>query len=123
MAAGKATGLAVAILNDLKVRYLKAYGYRDREKRLRMTVDSIMTAASFTKSTFADAAMHLVEEGVLDLDAPVQRYLSRPLPEYNGYDALRGDDRYTTITIRMLLSHTAGFTTCGSLDKGRIIII
>src|SRR5690349_15763215 len=53
MKAGKVSGLGIAILNERKVAFLKAYGYRDTSTHLPLTVDSIMTAASFTKSTFA----------------------------------------------------------------------
>jgi CubicO group peptidase (beta-lactamase class C family) len=53
--------------------------------------------------------MQLVQEGVLDLDKPVYQYLPRPLPEYNNYKDLAGDERYKKITARMLLDHTSGF--------------
>jgi len=109
MQAGHVSGLGVAILNKRKVAYLKAYGYRDTAKREPLTVDSIMTAASFTKSTLAYAVMQMVEDGTLRLDAPVQSYLPKPLPTYEGYDELARDDRYKKITIRMLLDHTTGF--------------
>jgi CubicO group peptidase (beta-lactamase class C family) len=109
MQAGHVSGLGVAILNNRKVAYLKAYGYRDTATREPLTVDSIMTAASFTKSTLAYAVMQMVEDGTLRLDAPVQAYLPKPLPTYEGYDELARDDRYKKITIRMLLDHTTGF--------------
>jgi len=109
MQAGQVSGLGVAILNKRKVAFLKAYGYRDAATRKPLTVDSVMTAASFTKSTLAYAVMQMVEEGLLSLDTPVQRYLPRPLPTYEGYDELANDERYKKITIRMLLDHTTGF--------------
>ena len=89
--------------------YLKAYGVRDKEKNLPLTVDSVMTAASFTKVAFACMVMQLVEEGALNLDRPVYQYLPKALPEYPQYADLAGDPRYQRITARMLLSHTAGF--------------
>lgn len=122
MRAGNVAGLGVAILNNRKVAFLKTYGYRDAATRQPLSVDSVITSASFTKSTFAYAAMRLVEDGVLSLDRPVQSYLSKPLPDYAGYDGLAGDDRYRRITIRMLLDHTAGFHNLRSLNKGRIVI-
>ena len=66
MKAGNVSGLGVAILNDWKVAFLKAYGYRDISTRLPLTVDSIMTAASLTKPTFAYAVMQMVEESILN---------------------------------------------------------
>jgi CubicO group peptidase (beta-lactamase class C family) len=107
--AAKVTGIGVAILNDRKIVYLKAYGLRNRGKNLPLTPDSVMSAASFSKVAFAYMVMQLVQEGTLDLDKPVYQYLPKPLPEYREYRDLAGDDRYKKITARMLLDHTSGF--------------
>ena len=109
MKAAEVTGVEIAILNDGRVAYMKSYGLRDKEKNLPLTPDSVMTAASLTKSTFAYMVMQLVQEKVIDLDKPVYEYLPKPLPEYANYRDLAGDERYKKITARMLLSHTAGF--------------
>ncbi|HTZ96810.1 MAG TPA: serine hydrolase [Terriglobales bacterium] len=109
MTAAEVTGIDIAILNDGKVAYMKSYGFRDKEKNLPLTPDSIMTAASLTKSTFAFMVMQLVQEKIIDLDKPVYQYLPKPLPQYAEYRDLAGDPRYKKITARMLLSHTAGF--------------
>ena len=109
MAAAEVPGLGIAIFNDGKVAYLKAYGVRDKEKNLPLTPDSVVTAASFTKVAFGYMVMQLVAEKVIDLDKPVYQYLPKPLPEYPQYADLAGDPRYKLITTRMLLSHTAGF--------------
>ena len=109
MTAAAVPGVDIAILNDGKVAYMKSYGFRDKEKNLPLTPDSVMTAASFTKSTFAYMVMQLVQEKVIDLDKPIYQYLPKPLPEYAPYRDLAGDPRYKKITARMLLSHTAGF--------------
>lgn len=122
MEVGRVSGLGVAILNNRKVVFLKAYGYRDTATRTPLTVDSIMTAASFTKSTFAYAVMQMVEDGILDLDTPVQHYLSKPLPEFKDYELLVNDDRYKAITIRMLLDHTVGLDNLRRLNNGKIEI-
>ena len=122
MRAANVPGLAVAILNARKVAYLHAFGERDRDRHLPLTIDSVMTAASFSKSAFAYLVMQLVEERTLDLDTPVFKYLPRPLPEYPRYTDLDGDDRYRRITARMLLSHTAGFPNLRALNHGRLNI-
>jgi CubicO group peptidase (beta-lactamase class C family) len=109
MKAAEVTGAAIAILNDGKVVYTKAYGFRDKKKNVPLTTDSVMSGASFTKATFAYFVMQLVDEGTLDLDKPIYQYLAKPLPEYPRYADLAGDERYKKITARMLLSHTAGF--------------
>jgi CubicO group peptidase (beta-lactamase class C family) len=109
MKAAEVTGVAIAIFNDGKIAYEKTYGLRDTEKQLPLTEDSVMTAASFTKSTFAYMVMQLVEEGIIDLDKPVYQYLPKPLPDYPNYKDLSADANYKKITARMLLSHTSGF--------------
>lgn len=119
MKAAEVTGLGLAIIEEGKIAYLKAYGVRDKEKNLPLTVGSAMSAASFTKVVFAYTVMRLVDEGRLDLDKPVHRYLPKALPEYPSYRDLAGDPRYQRITARMLLSHTAGFPNWRWLQEDR----
>lgn len=109
MRAAHVTGIGVAMLYDGKVVYSKGYGFRDREKKLPLTTDSVMSAASFSKVAFAYLVMRLVDDGTIDLDKPVYQYLPKPLPEYDNYRDLAGDLRYRKITAKMLLSHTSGF--------------
>jgi CubicO group peptidase (beta-lactamase class C family) len=122
MKAGHVEGLGIAILNKRKIAYLKAHGERDSSRHLPLTADSVMTSASYTKSTFAYAVMQLVEEGLLNLDRPIQEYLSKPLPEYPDYRDLASDERYRRITLRMLLSHTVGFPNLRVFNMGRLNI-
>jgi len=123
MAAAEVTGVGVAIFNKGKVAYLKTYGLRDKEKGLPLTPDSVMTAASLTKSAFATVVMQLVAEGRLRLDRPVHEYLPKPLPEYPSFRDLAGDERYRRITLRMLLSHTSGFPNWRAFNDQRRLSI
>ena len=109
MSAARVTGLGIAVINDSKIVYVKSFGFKNKEARQPLTENTVMYGASFTKAVFAYLVMQLVEKGVLDLDEPVYRYLEKPLPEYEKYKDLAGDERYKSITARMLLSHTAGF--------------
>src|SRR5580698_2901106 len=109
MKAAEVPGVGIAIFNNKKIAYLKTYGLRDTEKNLPLTPDSVMTAASLSKSALAVVVMQLVQDGVIDLDKPVYQYLPKPLPEYERYSDLAGDPRYKLITMRMLLDHTSGF--------------
>jgi CubicO group peptidase (beta-lactamase class C family) len=106
------TGAGIAIFNEGKIAFLKAYGIRDKENHLPLTPDSVMPAESLTKSAFATMVMQLVEQKVIDLDKPIHRYLPKvlpePLPKYPAYKDLVADPRYEQITIRMLLDHTSG---------------
>ncbi|HYX27951.1 MAG TPA: serine hydrolase [Pyrinomonadaceae bacterium] len=119
MRAAEVTGVSIAIFNDGRLDYLKTYGFRDKEKNLPLTGNSVMTGASFTKVAFAYMVMQLVQEKVLDLDKPVYEYLSKPLPEYPQYQDLAGDSRYKAITARMLLDHTSGFANLRFLEPDR----
>ena len=114
--AAHVTGISVAILNDNRVVYVKSYGFANVEKQQPLRTDSIVWAASFTKSLFAYFVMQLVDEGVIDLDTPIERDLPKPLPQYEKYADLANDDRWKLITPRMLLSHTAGFPNFRSLN-------
>jgi CubicO group peptidase (beta-lactamase class C family) len=119
MAAADVTGVGIAIFNDGKIAYLKTYGVRDKEKNLPLTPDSVMTAASLTKAAFATVTMQLVAEHALDLDKPVYQYLPKPLPEYPSFRDLANDPRYKQISLRMLLSHTAGFPNWRAYNDDR----
>jgi CubicO group peptidase (beta-lactamase class C family) len=121
MSAAQVTGVGLAVFNDGRPVFLKAYGVRDKGGNLPLTVDSVMTAASFSKSAFAYLVLQLVDEGVIDLDTPVQRYLPRPLPTYRGYESLSEDPRYARITPRMLLTHTSGFANLRVLEPDRLL--
>ena len=107
--AAHVTGAGVALFHRGKIVYLKAYGLRDTEKALPLTPDSVMTAASLTKSAFATVVMRLVQRGELDLDKPIEQYLGKPLGEFEHYADLKGDARTGKLTLRILLDHTTGF--------------
>jgi CubicO group peptidase (beta-lactamase class C family) len=123
MTAAKVPGLGVAILNDNKAVYLQAFGMRNVEEGKPLTADTVMSGLSFTKSVFAVLVMQLVEEGKLDLDVPIVRYLDKPLGQYEKWADPAGDERHKLITARMLLSHTAGFPNFRFLnDDGKLDI-
>ncbi|HEF5874282.1 TPA: beta-lactamase family protein [Burkholderia cenocepacia] len=94
-------GTVVLVAKDGKIVYSRAAGYADREAGIQMREDAIFRLASVTKPFVTAAAMRLVEEGRLDLDAPVTRWL----PEFRP--ALP-DGSVPEITIRQLMTHTSG---------------
>ena len=114
--AAHVTGAGVALFHRGKIVYLKAYGLRDTEKNLPLTPDSVMTAASLTKSAFATVVMRLVQRGALNLDEPIEQYLGRPLGEFAPYADLKGDPRTGKLTLRILLDHTTGFANFRGLE-------
>ena len=116
MAAARVQGLAMAVIDDGKVMFARAWGHRNVEKNLPLLTDTIMYGASLTKFAFACMVMQLVDEKRVDLDRPIADYLPRPLPEYPFYAALRGDERWRKLTPRILLSHSSGLANFAFLE-------
>jgi CubicO group peptidase (beta-lactamase class C family) len=118
MAKTGAKGLALAIIDNGRVRYVQAYGVRNAVGDPLRT-DTIMYGASLTKTVFAYCVLQLVDQGKLALDVPLADYLDRPLPEYDTeaiypdkygpYRDLAADPRWKKITARMVLTHSTGF--------------
>ncbi len=108
MKAGKIPGLALAVIENGRVVHVSAQGFRNVEKQLPLTQDTIMYAASITKAAFAYYVLMLVDEGRIDLDTPIRAYLPKLLPDYPRYADLGVDDRWKTITARRLLTHSSG---------------
>jgi CubicO group peptidase (beta-lactamase class C family) len=117
MQEAEVTGAGIAIIDGGKIAYLKAYGFRDKENQLPLTEQSVMAAASLTKSAVAYLVMQLVEQGRISLDTPVTKLLPEPLAEYPEYHDLADDPRHLKITPRMLLDHTSGFPNFRQLNR------
>jgi len=123
IAAAHIPGLALALIQDGRVAYAAAYGRRDVERNLPLTIDTVIYGASLTKPAFAYLCLQLAQEGRLDLDRPIGAYLKKPLPEYPAYADLAADPRWRRFTARMLLSHTSGLPNFRSVnDDGKLDI-
>jgi CubicO group peptidase (beta-lactamase class C family) len=109
-------GAQIAVLQHGKRVWVHSFGLRNTDKNLPMDTDTTTWAASITKSVFACFIMQMVEAGELNLDASIATYLPKPLPEYDKYKDLAGDERWRKITPRILLSHTAGFANFAALE-------
>jgi CubicO group peptidase (beta-lactamase class C family) len=116
MKAGNVQGLAVTVFNNNEPVYKKTYGYKRIDTKEPIKTNTNIYGASLSKSVFAVLVMKLVEEGVIDLDKPLQDYLLKPIYEYtpskkwhDNYSDLKADSLYKKITARMCLNHTAGF--------------
>jgi CubicO group peptidase (beta-lactamase class C family) len=101
LASGRVVGAVVLIARDGDVIYRRAAGLADREAGRPMREDAIFRLASVTKPMVGAAALALVEQGRLRLDDPVTRWLPDFRPRLP-------DGREPTITVRHLLTHTAG---------------
>ena len=102
---GGLTGAVVAIAHEGKLGTLQAIGTQDRAKKVPMKADSIFWIASMTKPVTSVAAMMLVEEGKLDLNAPVSRYLPELADRKVGRETPKRQPQ-----IIDLLRNTAGLT-------------
>lgn len=109
------TGFTVTIFNQDAVAYQKAFGYSNFTKKDSLKINQVFYGASLSKAVFGYIVAQLANEGVIDLDKPIQDYLDVPIPEmyfekeWRGFKNLTNDDRYKEITARMCLSHTTGF--------------
>ena len=98
-------GIMVHLRSDaLRLEWSGAAGVADRESRTPIRADQPARLASTTKTYVSAAILRLAEEGKLDLDGPIARYLSAEV------DAILGSDGYATdaISVRHLLTHTGG---------------
>ncbi|MCS3869574.1 CubicO group peptidase (beta-lactamase class C family) [Chryseobacterium ginsenosidimutans] len=92
--------LSIAIINNNKVVYQKAFGTKNSQQE-KINDHTFFEAASMTKPMFAYTVHQLVKEKVLELDTPLYKYLP--------YKDIADDERYKLITAKMILDHTSGF--------------
>ena len=103
-------GVAVGILHDGE-EAAAGYGITSIENPLPVTADTLFQIGSISKTFTATVIMMLVEQGELDLDAPVRTYL----PDFN----LSNEDVSTAVTLRHLLTHVGGWVGDYFGDFGR----
>jgi CubicO group peptidase (beta-lactamase class C family) len=103
----KVPGMSVAVIDDGKVEWAKGYGVKEVGSSDSVTVSTRFQAASISKPVAATAALRLVEEGRLELDANVNDELKSWRVPDNGFTAKQ------PVTLREILSHTAGLTVHG----------
>lgn len=102
-------GVSIAVIKDNKIEWLKSYGIMDKETNLPVNAHTLFQAASISKPVSAYAALKLVEEKKFDLNENVNTYLkSWKLPDNEFTEGKK-------VTLKGLLSHTAGVTVHGFL--------
>jgi CubicO group peptidase (beta-lactamase class C family) len=97
--------LGLAVVKDGRTILTRGYGYRDVERKLPATADTGYYIASSTKSYVGLLTSMLAARAVVDLDAPVTRYL----PEVRFGAGVKGEK----VTLRTLLTHTSGIENNG----------
>src|SRR4030095_10378344 len=103
----KIPGVSVAVVNDFKVEWARAYGVKDVDTKEPVTTETLFQAGSISKPVAAMVALKRVEQGKIALDEDINNKLtSWKLPE-NEFTAKR------KVTLANLLSHTGGLTVHG----------
>ena len=107
-------GVVAMAATSKEVIYQAAFGKRDLSKDDAMTADSVFWIASMTKAVTSAAGMQLVEQGKLSLDAPIGQVLPdlaspQVLEGYGADGAPKLRPAKCPITLRHLMTHTAGF--------------
>ncbi len=105
MRQGKIPGLAVALVDDKSVLWAEGFGYTDDDGKTRVSPDTFFSVQSMSKSFTATAVMMAVRDGLVDLDTPITTYL----PDFRVNSRFEQHPE-RKMTLRHLLSHTAGFT-------------
>jgi CubicO group peptidase (beta-lactamase class C family) len=99
----KIVGTVTLISKDNQLIYKRVAGYSDREEKIKMRQDSIFRLASVSKPIVSAATLILASRGIIGLDDPITKWLPNFQPRLaNG--------KNPTITVRHLLTHTAGLT-------------
>ena len=105
MAESHIPGMVFGIVKDGRLVYLKGEGVQDLTAKRPVTTDTLFRIASMTKAFTAMSILKLRDEGRLALDDPADRHV----PELRGWTYPTSDS--PRITIRDLLTHSAGFVT------------
>lgn len=103
LARHRVPGCAVAVIADGRLDWAAGYGITEAGQSSPVSANTIFQACSISKPVAAVAALRLVQEGRLDLDEDVNSYLTTWRVPANG-------DWQPRVTLRQLLSHTAGLT-------------
>ncbi len=99
-------GVSIAVIHRSRLEWARGFGVREAGRRVSITDRTLFQAASISKPIFAMGVIRLAQDGRLDLDRDVNAYLkSWKLPPSEGWQPV--------VTLRQLLSHSAGTTVHG----------
>lgn len=99
-------GVSIAVVNDYRIEWARGFGVKEWGKAGPVTERTLFQAGSVSKPIFALGVMRLAEEGRLDLDRDVNDYLK-------SWKVPANDAWQPQLTLRLLLSHSAGLTVHG----------
>ena len=99
-------GAAIALIEDASPVLVKTWGFADKSAQKLIDQDTLFNVASISKAVTSWGVMRLVDQEKISLEKPVEEYLG-------GWRLPASSHDHTLITIRRLLSHTAGIDTAG----------
>jgi CubicO group peptidase (beta-lactamase class C family) len=104
-----AEGVSISVISKKDVLFRKGYGYSDKERQTAVTPSTLFGVGSVSKVITGIAIMQLVEQGLIDLDAPLENYIP-------GFSYKTHFPDTEPITVRMIMSHQSGLV--GDINKG-----
>jgi len=111
----KVPGFSIALIDREEVAWARGYGVREVGCEAPVTPETIFQAASISKPVTAMVALRLVDKGLLDLDADVNDVLRSWKVPKSKHTQVQPDGMRRVVTLRGLLSHSAGMTVRGFL--------
>ena len=100
--------LSITLIENGQISWSEGLGVIDKTTRQPISVTTIFRGASLGKPIFAYAVLKLSEQGKLDLDTPLVRYVPSGYIQTQFLKGPMQDEQMTLITARMVLNHTSG---------------
>jgi CubicO group peptidase (beta-lactamase class C family) len=110
----KIPGISMAVVDHDGILWTAGFGYTDYDRKTPVTFETIFSIQSMSKTFTATAVMFAVQDGLIELDVPITRYL----PDFT-VNSRYEDSPQDKMTLRHLLTHTAGFTHEAPIGNNR----
>ena len=107
-------GAGIAVINDFALDYVESHGVMSETTLEPVTAQTLFQAASISKGVSATGMVHLAQDGVVSLDTEINDYL---VSWKLAHNALQDTEK---VTLRRLLSHTAGTTVSVRTPQGGV---
>ncbi len=104
MSAEDIPGVAIAVVDEQRVLWAEGFGHTHWDQKIPVIADTAFSIQSMSKTFTATAVLFAIQDGLVDPDAPIAAYL----PDFH-INSIFEKSPEQRITLRMLLSHTAGF--------------
>ncbi|MCX6561065.1 MAG: serine hydrolase [Candidatus Aminicenantes bacterium] len=109
------SGLAIAVSQNPRetplsysTRYMIDLGYENPSTQKPIDENTLFRVDRLGQAVLGYSVFKLVDDGLFDMNRPLQSYLPKPLPEYPPFQDLKNDSRYKRLTARQILIHQSG---------------